>query len=295
MNFVFHSQPSGGQFWLRNYDNVSDRDLKQAHYRMIWNRGPSMQCRIDGYSFELTTEQMAFLTPVHHLDFLQPHGETFVLGFNREFYCIVDNDHEVSCQGALFFGSQNVPLIDISKDEQGSFSGLLTVMLEEFDENDGVQGEMLRALLKRWIIKATRLLRKQNSYADLSLEAHESIRQFTILVEQHFRQRHKVSDYAAMLNKSPKTLSNSFKRYRGASPLEIIQQRILLEAKRLLLYSDLSAKEIGYELGFDDPTNFARFFKRHAGMGTSEFRQSARPARLHRAGNRNTSTGTPSL
>jgi AraC-like DNA-binding protein len=75
-----------------------------------------------------------------------------------------------------------------------------------------------------------------------------------------------------MLHKTPKTLSTLFKKMGDALPLTIINDRILLEAKRLLLYSDKTAKEIAYELGYNESGHFSRFFKKKTGVSPSKFR-----------------------
>lgn len=70
-----------------------------------------------------------------------------------------------------------------------------------------------------------------------------------------------MQEYADLLNKSPKTLSNLFSIYNQKSPLQIIHERISLESKRLLVYTDKSTKEIAFELGFEEVAHFSRFFK----------------------------------
>ena len=100
------------------------------------------------------------------------------------------------------------------------------------------------------------------------------IRDYNILVEKHFREYHHVKDYANLLFKSPKTLSNLFPKYSDKSPLMVINDRILLEAKRLLIYSDQSAIEIAEELGYKDASHFSKFFKKHVGMSPTIFRKS---------------------
>jgi AraC-like DNA-binding protein len=67
---------------------------------------------------------------------------------------------------------------------------------------------------------------------------------YNYLVESHFKTKHQVADYAEMLNKSPKTLSNLFKKYNEKSPLQIIQDRTILEARRLLRYLTRASKRL---------------------------------------------------
>jgi AraC-like DNA-binding protein len=145
---------------------------------------------------------------------------------------------------------------------------------EEFEIKDSIQEEMLRVVLKRWLIKSTRILRMQSDFADNQEAGNELLRQFNILVEKHFTEYHNVKDYADLLNKSPKTISNQFRLLGHESPSKIIQDRIIAEAKRNLLYSSNSMKEIAFKLGFENATNFSHFFKSKVGVPPSEFSSS---------------------
>lgn len=112
-------------------------------------------------------------------------------------------------------------------------------------------------------------------------------------MEQNFREQHSVSYYAGLLHKSPKTITNTFKKINEKSPLQIIHDRILLEAKNLLQYTKLDISEIAYDLGFENVQVFSRFFKRLAGIPPTEFRliRNEAPFRAPVALNRNDPTG----
>ncbi|NQY31325.1 MAG: helix-turn-helix domain-containing protein, partial [Flavobacteriaceae bacterium] len=204
-----------------------------------------------------------FCTPVNNITI-----EPFTTGvvsfiFNREFYCIRDHDAEVSCNGLLFFGSSNAPIITLDEKEQERFNLLYLILKEEFETKDQIQGEMLLVLLKRLLIKATRLIKGNLIQPLIKNEQLDLIRQFNLLVEMHFRTKHRVTDYAVLLERSPKTLSNVFLKYNAKTPLKVISERICLEAQRLLLFSKKSVTDIGFELGFTDVSHFSKFFKKH--------------------------------
>lgn len=213
------------------------------------------------------------LTPTQYLTFIKGTG-AIVYQFNREFYCIKDHDKEVSCMGILFFGNAVIPHVRLDQQEAQQYQTLHEILLAELENKDTIQAEMLRILLKRFIIKTTRLIKIQDHgiLEDLHYEKLQLLRNFNILVETHFRQEHRVSFYADQLYKSAKTLSNSFSKHHK-SPLQIIHDRIILETKRLLSYTEKSAKEIGFELGFDDPSHLSRLFKKHTGFSPSAFRK----------------------
>ena len=113
------------------------------------------------------------------------------------------------------------------------------------------------------MILCTRIYKSQKQYDALDSDL---IRQFNYLVEEHHHKLHTVAAYAKLLHKSPKTLSNIFAQTGNKTPLQYIQDRIMLAARRLLHYSDNQVQEIAYELGYEDVQSFSRFFKRHEGV-----------------------------
>ncbi|WP_422125337.1 helix-turn-helix domain-containing protein [Sphingobium arseniciresistens] len=85
-------------------------------------------------------------------------------------------------------------------------------------------------------------------------------------IEQRFRLREPVTDHARALGVSEGALRQACARVAGTSPASMLDERALLEARRLLLYSNMSITEIAYAVGFEDPAYFSRFFARHVGQ-----------------------------
>jgi AraC family transcriptional regulator, transcriptional activator of pobA len=224
---------------------------------------------IDNIHFTMPGPSLLPLVSNQHFRFEKP--EVLISWhFNREFYCIVDHDEEVSCAGFLFFGIHHPMFIRLNSEDLDNIIVIEKLFHEDMQLADRMQEEMLRTLLKRLIIKATRMARAQaKDSAALSLETLDIFRQFNLLVEIHYRQEHEVSFYAARLNKSPKTLANLFRLCNYPSPLSIIHKRIIIEAQRYLHYTAYSAKEICHALGFESAAHFSRFFKLKTGMNIS--------------------------
>jgi len=92
-------------------------------------------------------------------------------------------------------------------------------------------------------------------------------------IEQRFRLRESVASYAAALGVSETALRTACAKIAGISPTEMLDQRTLLEAKRVLLHSNLSIAEVGFSIGFSDPAYFSRFFTRKVGMSPKRYRE----------------------
>jgi AraC-like DNA-binding protein len=242
--------------------------------KFLWNRnGSPLTIQIDGLDLELLPNQIITVTYLQHVSYSKAQLPITGILFNREFYCISDHDSEVSCNGILFFGTQDIPVITIGKDQLNKFNLLHDMFIEEFSTPDNIQGDMLQMLLKRLIIMSTRLAKEQLIVKTLGNDQIDTIRRFNFLVDMHYKTKRKVSEYAELLHKSPKTLSNLFSIYNQKSPQQIILDRIALEAKRLINFTDKQNQEIAYELGFNDPAHFSRFFKKMTQMTPSEYRE----------------------
>ncbi|WP_460220565.1 helix-turn-helix domain-containing protein [Psychroserpens sp. MEBiC05023] len=243
-------------------------------YTFVWATKTPIKVLVDGVPMTLEANQILSLTAIQHFQFIEG-SDVIVYQFNREFYCIKDHDKEVGCVGLLFFGNEHIPVITLDTNEQHKFKVLHEVFLDELETTDTIQAEMLRMLMARFIIKTTRLLKSSTDHNITLKSTNDTLRHFNLLVETHYKKEHSVSFYAEKLNKSPKTLSNSFAKY-GKSPLQIIHDRIVLEAKRQLLYTDKSSKEIAYDIGFDDASHLSRLFKKQTAVTPSEFKKNSK-------------------
>ncbi|SEI45515.1 AraC-type DNA-binding protein [Dyadobacter koreensis] len=231
--------------------------------------------RVDFSIYETYQPTFLFISPSQYLE-IETAGQEkgYFIFYNRDFYCIQIHDQEVACDGLLFNNIKNMPKVEISEDEQAFFECLLKEMIQEFKLNDSSLEEMVRTYLKQLLIRATRSWKRQHlneavtgQHSDL-----EFFRQFTRLVEEHYKSKHTVADYADFLCMQPKTITHKFNRLRLPQPNEVIKNRIILEAKRLLAHTRLTAKEIAYELGFNDPAYFSRLFMTKTGESPSGFR-----------------------
>lgn len=258
------------------FDRLSfTKDRFNKYFTIAWNPAESQTITIDGAAYDFPANSLVTLLFNQSFSFENP-ASIVAWQFNREFYCIIDHDSEVSCVGFLFSSTDHL-FIKLNEQARQKLQLLSDVFIEEFKTSDNIQNEILLALLKRLIMYVTGLAK--SGYVPvkkLQDERFHIIRRFNLLVEANFKSEHSVSFYAGQLYKSPKTLSNLFAIFNQKAPSQIIQERIVVEAKRLLYYTDRSIKHITFELGFEDVAYFSNFFKKNSGISPSDFRNSSK-------------------
>jgi len=276
MELLFEDKKTNGLFALLDCDtNLKGAGiLKNSTINtIVYNRQASQTVTIDEIPYLFAANTILPLVANQHFIFERPQ-DLMAWQFNREFYCIVDHDLEVGCAGFLFYGIRHPLFITLALDEIKVIDTIIRLCREDMVEKDRMQGEMLRTLLKRLIISITRIAGRQiENIRAFTDDKPDIVRMFNLLLEGHFKKEHEVQFYAGALNRSPKTLANLFALLHFPPPSKLIQERVMLEAKRYLYYSDKSAKEIAYLLGFATPAHFSRFFKQHTSTNISLFRR----------------------
>jgi len=248
------------------------KDATESSLTFLWFEDQGNKINIDSIDYQFNKNQIVCLTEFHKVD-ISDVCKAKMIRFNRSFYCVVDHDSEVGCKGILFFGASQLPILNIPDMEIEKFQAIWKMFEIELQSKEEHQLEMLQLLLKRFVIMCTRIFKSQEKYTTIADNQIDLVREYNFLVEENFRTKHTVAQYAAMLNKSPKTLSNLFSKISSKTPLQFIQDRRMLEAKRLLHHSDKSVKEIAYEIGFEDLQTFGRFFKNAEGISPTDFKE----------------------
>lgn len=148
-------------------------------------------------------------------------------------------------------------------------------LFEEYQQNPDAPEHV--PILKReyglLLLRAERLRKSQLSEKDQKAESSPRLRVFRELLQLHVGDHWNAQQYADELGISNRTLSTLTRKYLNRSPKEVIDQRLLLEIKRLLVHTNISIKEIAHLMGFETPSNLTKFFKRIQGSSPKEFRQ----------------------
>lgn len=257
---------------------ISPEKLTSLHrtgfYMIIWFRKGGNTHFVDFKPVKIKEDTLLFLNKdmVHRFD-KNGNFEAKALLFTENFFCKNDEHSKFLRKSSLFNDFFSVSQIAVQASKT-PFSEVFQQIEKELQrDKDGVQSDILRNLLYNVLLYATREIENTailNTKKDIDFEV---FLRFKDLLDHHFKQQKKVSDYTTALGVTEKKLNQITTKITDKSPKKIIDERTMLEAKRLLAYTHDSVKEIGYFLGFDEPTNFIKFFKKHDQNTPLEFRE----------------------
>ncbi len=200
-------------------------------------------------------------------------GYTYL--FNDTFFRL-NEYNETLLNSGIFNNPDFYTIVKVDKEENTRFASLTDFMMKtKADESNPHRNDILLHLLVVFLLEAKRLHENQYKQEKTTFEEnpHSLIIEFKKLIETHFRTAKDVSFYADQLNIRVASLNDNVKKITGITSGELIRYRIIDEAKKLLYTSDKNAKEIAFELGFEDPAYFSRFFKKYTNSTLSDFRE----------------------
>ena len=148
---------------------------------------------------------------------------------------------------------------------------LMGAIFSQFDSRAFARAHILQGLSAALIGMTARIIEEEGAHAGLE-PGSARVRQFEKLLEQHFTDHWTVADYASALSISPTHLSRLCRSATGLPAARLIADRLVREARRLLVFTNLPVSTIAYELGFEDPAYFSRIFSRATGRSPRSFR-----------------------
>ena len=240
-----------------------ETDTMHVHgfYEIIWFQSGSGSHYVDFNRYPISAGSIFFISPGQIHSFDTSHDQQgYVLKVCTE----------------LFDDFANLSCAKVQEKDSAALEMLVRAMEAELKNEDSLaHKEALQALVKLFVIMVRR------SYEGLSPStinpqkpSYKAFQNFRKLIEENYCRLHAVKDYASLLGVSSKTLTLYAGEFSNYTPLDLINNRIILEAKRLLRYSILSVKEIAFRLGFDDPSYFGKFFKRIVKQSPADYRES---------------------
>lgn len=222
--------------------------------------------------FAFSGPVLLFATPLQqiHLQDCKDLKST-MLQFHSDFYCIEYHRKEVACNGLLFNNIYIDPTVSLTDREADSFSGILKEIEAEASQEEPSE-IVIRSYLQLFLAKSSSIKMKELEGSMELLRKDEQMEKFRRLVDEHYLKLHKPADYAALLAMTTDNLSRRCQHYFKKTPSQLIQERLVLEAKKQLHLTRLSIKEIAFNLQFQDEFYFSRFFKKITKVSPQVFR-----------------------
>jgi AraC family transcriptional activator of pobA len=264
---------------MSRYDGI---DMEERHrhnyYEILLFDQAGGTNMIDFEEYEVQAQSIHFISPgqVHALN-RNKETDGYLVTFTKDFMALNGGNLSMLNDFPAFAKTAPAVLQASTTCFAGIFE-LVTFMEKEVRQIPHYKEALLAAYIQALLIKCKALIVDTVAYRRNDESAQQLIQRFNQLLEQHFTKFHKVNEYADQLGLTPNHLSDSLKKISGKTAGELIHQRIILEAKRLLLHSSLATKEIAYQLGFNDPSYFSRFFKANTGASPESFRKEVRQA-----------------
>jgi AraC family transcriptional activator of pobA len=251
------------------------RSHRTAFYQIVWYRKGNPTHIVDFSPISIEDNVLLFLNKntIHSFD--AKNGiEGFVILFTETFFYQSDADANFLKTSILFNELWPVSIVQVAQ-QCSVFQNLLQLMENETKlAKDTFHASILKDYLHSFLLQAERLRKRQILNEIRKSPEFDYVIMFRDLLEISYRKCRQVSYYAANLSVTEKRLNQASTKVLGKTPKQIINDRVILEAKRLLAHTNDSVKEIGYSIGFEEPTNFIKYFRKHNGFTPVEFRAS---------------------
>ncbi|MGJ7029542.1 helix-turn-helix domain-containing protein [Niabella hirudinis] len=269
---------------LKSHLKTNQCRVSQPHmhsfYQIIWFKKGKGTHFIDFKTYDVFDNAIFFVAKnqVHYFD-NNTNYEGVLIHFNELFLLQDQSPNEFFLNCNLFNNPYQQPSCCVGTGIDGILNEYIAQIKDELNNDEMFGKEMLlRNLLKSFLIQIQRrkceFEKSFNQLPQLMNEKRLQLIKFITLINENYNKGLTISEYARQLNMSSRSLSELTHQLLNKTPSQMIQERIILEAQRLLLYSELNINQVGYRLGFDDASYFVKYFKKYTNLSPSEFRKS---------------------
>ncbi len=285
-NFSMFNQTNGSiKFNLYKFeeDCFLGQIQRYNYFSLIWVKEGSGKVKTGFSEFIFQDNTLFAFAPFQPFIFSTENAvKGVVINFHPEFMFIHQHEKEKAFKEVLYNNANQPPFVSIDINSTSAFEMLCENIEAEMQNPSLAQHDLLVAYLRIFLINASRLkMEQQQLTASPGKESkeHHILQKLKDAIEENFRAKHSPGDYAAMLYVTTKTLAKVSKLHYNRTLSNIINERIIIEAKRELYLTNKAVKEIAYELGYDDEYYFSRFFKVNTNVSPQKYRESVTCAR----------------
>ncbi|MDO5616761.1 MAG: helix-turn-helix domain-containing protein [Cruoricaptor ignavus] len=254
-----------------NSENLSENNSDEFYHILLLDGNGVFS--LDFGEYQISGKTAIFMSPYQKLNFsLEQEISITKLDFHGDYYCIEYHKKEVACNGLLFNNIYLYPHFPLNEETFVEISENFQKM-KMVDVTEVFSDAVLKSYLQLILAICSREKSKILSKNEISTDEFSELKVFQNLVNQHFLKEKSPAFYAGLLNISPNTLSKKIKTEFGKTPSQIIQERVILEAKKQIHLTRKSIKEIATEMNFEDEFYFSKYFKKYTGVSPTKFRE----------------------
>lgn len=255
-------------------NGIADLAHRHNYYTLILVEKGNGKHTIDFTSFNINFNSLHVIYPGQVHSFVttdKPSG--WVFNFTSAFLMQHGISNDIINKVYLYNSYGDTPPLSIKEEAFGIFLNLSLQIESYYKNKTEYHMDALGALLKLIFINAANLscVQPKTELQDNIIESNLLIR-FKKLIEIQYAENHKVNNYADQLSVNADYLNKYVRAQLGKSAKELIQDKILVEAKRQLIFSDMSNKELAFYLGFEEPAHFSNFFKKYTSTTPKQFK-----------------------
>ena len=261
---------------LTNHLTIHDREINIPHKHnfyltILFTRGHGTH-EVDFDSYQIEPGSLFLLNPgqTHHWE-LSPDIEGYIFIHSQAFFDLPSTTIEVN-NFPFFYSTQNSPCLVLNHSDLASFTSNFQLLVDEYQHSARMKAEKIHSIIQLIYIDTSRLyLEEESSTLTNKYNYAQRTKELEHLIERHYLTDKSANFYADQMNVSSKHLNRITRQTLNKTTSALIAERIILEAKRMLVHADLSLNEISQHLGYEDYAYFSRLFKKHCEESPSQF------------------------
>ncbi|WAC40075.1 AraC family transcriptional regulator [Pedobacter sp. SL55] len=259
-------------YYAKQHQHLHSAHRHSFYHLVFFTKGTGKQ-QIDFRTFDVKPNLIYFMVPgqVHSWDFeSEPDG--YLINFSAAYFSSLLLKQDYLDKFNFFSGKPEEQVLVLNHDTSDKLISIFEEILNEGNTDKPINDDLVRVQLLRLLIEVARTS-NSSSKQDNNPYNHTILRNFQQLVEQNYTNLRLPKQYAALLYITPNHLNALCNDFLGVSAGKLIRDRVILEAKRLLINLDLRVVEIADQLNFDDQSYFVKFFKKYEGTTPDKFRK----------------------
>nr|WP_282628513.1 helix-turn-helix domain-containing protein [Empedobacter sedimenti] len=253
-----------------NSENFTKNEISSPYYFIIIIDGTT-DFLIDFNQYSTNGKTLVFLSPYQLFQWKKvTFSDLKILKFHGDFYCIEYHKEEVACNGILFNSIYETPFVHVSDTIYGEIQWIVDKLKPLQNATFSYESTVTKTYLQLILALSSREKQLQNETN--STKITDSLN-FYNLLENSFTNEKSVAFYADYYHLTVDVFSKKIKKNYGKTPSKLIQERLILEAKKQIHLTHKSIKEVASYLGFEDEFYFSRYFKKEVGVSPKIFRE----------------------